>query len=48
MAKVKLKKKEVVEYKTIVPRPKNRTPKGELIVGEQFEVKPVAPVKMKK
>lgn len=46
MAKVKMKK--VVEYKTVVPRPRNRAPKGELIVGKQFEVKPVAPVNMKK
>ena len=35
MAKVKL-KKEVVEYKTVVPRPANRTPKGQLIVGKKF------------
>lgn len=46
MAKVKL--KAPVEYNTIVKRPKDRTQKGELIVGKQFEVKPVAPVKMSK
>lgn len=46
MAKVKLKKKaKTIEYNTIVPRPKNRTQKGELIVGKQFEVKPVAKTK---
>lgn len=37
MAKVKMKKKEVVEYNTVVPRPANRTPKGQLIVGKKFE-----------
>lgn len=46
MAKIKLKR--VVEYNTVVPRPKDRTPKGQLIVGKQFEVKPVESVKMKK
>ena len=44
MAKVKLKKK-TIEYNTIVPRSKNRTQKGQLIVGKQFEVKPVAKTK---
>lgn len=34
MAKIKLKK---VEYNTVVPRPKDRTPKGQLIVGKKFE-----------
>lgn len=43
MAKVKLKK--VIEYNTIVPRPKDRTQKGQLIVGKQFVVKPVAKTK---
>ena len=43
MAKVKLKK--AIEYNTIVPRPKNRTQKGQLIVGKQLEVKPVAKTK---
>jgi hypothetical protein len=42
MAKVKMKKP--VEYNTIVPRPKDRTQKGQLR-GKQFEVKPVAPYK---
>lgn len=46
MAKIKM--KDAVEYNTIVPRPKNRTPKGQLVVGKKFEIKPVAPVKMKK
>jgi hypothetical protein len=46
MAKIKM--KNAIEYNTIVPRPKDRTPKGQLIVGKQFEVKKVAPVKMKK
>jgi hypothetical protein len=44
----KIKMKKAIEYNTIVPRPKDRTPKGQLIVGKQFEVKKVAPVKMKK
>lgn len=35
MAKIKL-KKEVVEYNTLVPRPANRTQKGQLIVGKKF------------
>jgi len=43
MAKIKLKK--AIEYNTIVPRPKDRTQKGQLIVGKQFEVKPVAKTK---
>jgi hypothetical protein len=43
MAKIKLKKP--IEYNTIVPRPKDRTQKGQLIVGKQFEVKPVAKTK---
>lgn len=43
MAKVKLKKP--IEYNTVVPRPKDRTPKGQLIVGKQFVVKPVAKTK---
>ena len=43
MAKIKLKK--AIEYNTIVPRPKDRTQKGELIVGKQFVVKPVAKLK---
>ena len=34
MAKVKMKKP--IEYNTIVPRPKDRTQKGQLIVGKQF------------
>ena len=43
MTKIKLKKP--IEYNTIVPRPKDRTQKGQLIVGKQFEVKPVAKTK---
>ncbi len=35
MAKIKM-KKDVVEYNTIVPRPANRTQKGQLIVGKKF------------
>lgn len=44
MPKVKIKK--TVEYNTVVPRPKNRTQKGQLR-GKVFEVKPVAELKKK-
>lgn len=47
MAKVKMKKKEVVEYNTLVSRPKNRTPKGQLIVGEKFTPSPSLSLQMK-
>jgi len=40
MPKIKLKKKEIVEYNTIVPRPANRTQKGQLIVGKKFTPSP--------
>jgi len=37
--------KKPIEYNTIVSRPKDRTQKGQLIVGKQFVVKPVAKLK---
>ena len=46
MAKVKLKKNEVVEYNTVVPRPANRTPKGQLIVGNKFLPSPSPSLQM--
>jgi hypothetical protein len=45
MAKIKL-KKEIVEYKTVVPRPANRAPKGELIVGKKFTPSPSPSLQM--
>lgn len=43
MAKVKIKKP--IEYKTIVKRPKDQSPDGQ-IIGPQFQLKPVEKVKM--
>lgn len=40
MAKIKM-KKDVVEYNTLVTRPKNRTQKGQLIVGKKFVPSPM-------
>jgi hypothetical protein len=45
MAKVKM-KKDVVEYNTIVPRPANRTQKGQLIVGKKFVPSPSPSLQM--
>ena len=42
---VKVKMKKPIEYNTIVPRPKDRTQKGQLIIGKQFVVKPIAKTK---
>ena len=44
--KVRLKKNEVVEYNTVVPRPANRTPKGQLIVGKKFLPSPSPSLQM--
>lgn len=46
MAKIKM-KKNVVEYNTVVPRPANRTPKGQLIVGKKFTPSPSLSLQMK-
>lgn len=45
MAKIKL-KREVVEYNTVVPRPTNRTPKGQMIVGKKFTPSPSPSLQM--